>query len=268
MNYKLIHPPEPLRRYVRSFWTLESPTDDGTEKTFTVMSNGAPGLIFQQNPEAFTGFEGERLPQLFVFGQARQYGQLQVSGSFRTIGVNFQPMALKSVFGINANELTDQNTAISNLTRVSLREELLNSSSIEQQLASLSTFLLAQTNHHEDGNKKLNYAVAALAQGKGLSELLQELGRSERWLERLFLAHIGITPKLYARISRFQSALGLLRQGRPRSLTDIAHSLGYFDQSHFIRDFKLFSGVSPGIYVREAIERMPGFPEWNAEPRP
>lgn len=54
-----------------------------------------------------------------------------------------------------------------------------------------------------------------------------------------------------------------IRVGRFRSLTDIAYSLGYFDQSHFIRDFKLFSGVNPGIYLRKAIERMPGFPEWE-----
>jgi len=80
---------------------------------------------------------------------------------------------------------------------------------------------------------------------------------------------------MYTRIIRFQAALALLRRdysGRTggassrgfRSLTDIAHSLGYFDQSHFIRDFRLFSGVAPGAYLRKAIERMPGFPEWES----
>lgn len=227
------------------------------------MCNGLPGLIFQENHEVFTGFEGEQLPQLFVFGQARKYGQLHGGGSFRTVGVTFQPTALKSLFGLNANELTDQNTCISYLAKTSLSEQLLHAGSVQQQVACLFTFLLAQSHRHEDENKKLGYAVAALQQGKSLSAVLHDLHLSERSLERLFLTHIGITPILYARICRFQSSLTLLRQGSFRSLTDIAHSLGYFDQSHFIRDFKLFSGASPGIYLRKTIERMPGFPEWQ-----
>lgn len=93
---------------------------------------------------------------------------------------------------------------------------------------------------------------------------MQDLGLSERSLERLFLTYVGITPILYTRICRFQASLRLLRQGKARSLTDIAYTLGYFDQSHFIRDFKLFSGASPGIYQRNTVERMPGFPEWRS----
>ena len=264
MNYQVIAPPPSLKNYVRDFWALENPTDDGSQKAFTVMCNGLPGLIFQESPALFTGFEGERLPQLFVFGQARKFGQLHGGGRFRTIGVTFQPTALKSVFGLNANELTDQNICISHLAKTSLSEQLLSSRSVQQQATCLFTFLQAQAQRHEDENKQLGYAVAALQQGKRVSSVLQDLHLSERRLERLFLTHIGITPILYARICRFQTSLTLMRQGRFRSLTDIAHSLDYFDQSHFIRDFKLFSGVSPGIYLRKAIERMPGFPEWQS----
>jgi AraC-like DNA-binding protein len=115
----------------------------------------------------------------------------------------------------------------------------------------------------------VEYALTQLQQGQRLSEVLSDLNLSERSLERLFLAHVGITPVLYTRITRFQAAVVLLRRDktdirRPRSLTDIAHSLGYFDQSHFIRDFRLFSGVTPGAYLRKAVERMPGFPEWES----
>lgn len=263
MNYQVIAAPPSLKNYVRYCWTLEHQTDDISQKTFTVMCNGLPGLIFQRNPAVFAGFEGEQLPQLFVFGQARKYGQLRGSGGFQTIGVVLQPTALRSVFGLNSNELTDQNTCISHLSKTFLSEQLLNSSSVQEQVAHLFTFLQAQTHQHEDHNKKLDYAVAALQQGKNLSTVLHQLNLSARSLERLFLTHIGITPIFYARICRFQTSLSLLREGRFRSLTDIAHSLGYFDQSHFIRDFKLFSGASPGIYLRKAIERMPGFPEWQ-----
>lgn len=262
MNYQVFAPPPALRQHVRCFWMLEHEAGDASPKAFTVMSNGIPGLIFQQNPDAFTGFEGERLPQLFVFGQARKYGQLHGSGRFRTIGVNLQPTALKTVFGIDAHELTDQNSCITNLVKTSLTEQLLHCSTVSQQITTLSAFLLQQAHRYNGDHKKLEYAAHALQQGSRLPRVLHDLRISERSLERLFLTYIGITPVLYARICRFQTSLALLRQGKFRSLTDIAHSLGYFDQSHFIRDFKLFSGASPRIYLRQAIERMPGFPEW------
>ncbi|SDP21682.1 Helix-turn-helix domain-containing protein [Mucilaginibacter sp. OK268] len=264
MNYQVIAPPPSLKKHVRYFWTLENQTDDVSQKTFTVMSNGEPGLIFQQDPRIFTGFKRERLPQLFVFGQATRYGQLHGSGSFSTIGVSFQPTALKSMFGLNANELTDQSTCISQLAKTSLTEQLLSCSSTQQQVSCLSVFLQKQKQHDEGENKKLGYAVNALQRGKKLPRILYDLNLSERSLERLFLTHIGITPILYARICRFQTSVALLRKGEIRSLTDIAYTLGYFDQSHFIRDFKIFSGVSPSIYLRKAIERMPGFPEWES----
>ncbi len=263
MKYQVIAPPEQLKNHVRYFWALEDQTDDMSEKTFTVMCNGEPGLIFQQNAELFTGFEGERLPQLFAFGQATKHGQLQGKGSFRTIGISLQPAALKLLFGIDANELANQNTSISNLAKTSLNEQLLNCSSLEQQASCFFNFLEEQVQQHTNENKKVAYAIVKLQQGKRLSEILHDLNLSERSLERLFLTHIGITPILYARICRFQTSLTFLRQGKFRSLADIAYSLGYFDQSHFIRDFKLFSGVSPSIYHRKAIERMPGFPEWQ-----
>ncbi len=226
------------------------------------MCTGAPGLIFQENPDAYTGFEGEQLPQLFVFGQAKQYGQLSSSGSFRTMGANFHPSALKSVFGLDANELAHQNISLSDLVKTSLTDQLLGCCTIQERVALLSNFLLEQIRHHENDNQKVAYAVAALQQGTDISGVLNDLQLSERSLERLFHSHVGITPILFARICRFQSSMALLRGGRFHSLTDIAHTLGYYDQSHFIRDFKLFSGASPGIYLRKAIERMPGFPEW------
>ena len=264
MNYQVIAPPPSLQRFVRYFWALESQTNDVSQKNFTVMANGEPGLIFQQNPEVFTGFAGERLPQLFVFGQATTYGELQGGGNFSTLGVSFQPSALKSLFGLNANELTNQSACISNLAKTSLTEQLLHCNSVEQQVSCLSTFLQMQTHQHEEENKKINYAINALQQGQKLPRILHHLNLSERSLERLFLAHIGITPILYARICRFQKSLRLLRKDDVRSLTDITYILGYFDQSHFIRDFKIFSGVSPTIYLRKTIERMPGFPEWQS----
>ncbi|WP_431216436.1 DUF6597 domain-containing transcriptional factor [Puia sp. P3] len=79
MNYQLIEPPPSLKDFVSHFWVLDGHVARPDPVSFTVMSNGYPGLIFLDNPGAIRGFEGERLPQLFVFGQATKAGQLHSS---------------------------------------------------------------------------------------------------------------------------------------------------------------------------------------------
>jgi AraC-like DNA-binding protein len=73
-----------------------------------------------------------------------------------------------------------------------------------------------------------------------------------RYLQKLFLQYTGFTPKFYHKISRFQYSLKLINKG-DTSLTSIAYDRGYFDQSHFIREFKFFTGVTPGEYTPEAF---------------
>lgn len=68
---------------------------------------------------------------------------------------------------------------------------------------------------------------------------------SERTLVRRFEQQIGVTPKIYASIFRFNSAIQRIENGQFRSLTSLAHDLGYADQSHFIRWFKHFTGETP-----------------------
>jgi AraC-like DNA-binding protein len=74
---------------------------------------------------------------------------------------------------------------------------------------------------------------------------------STRYLSKLFLQYTGVTPKLYTKINRFQQSLQLISE-KQDSLTSIAYDCGYFDQSHFIRDFKSFAGFTPSAYSPDA----------------
>jgi AraC-like DNA-binding protein len=79
-----------------------------------------------------------------------------------------------------------------------------------------------------------------------VNNLAGQLGTSVRTIERIFLEHVGLTPKKFIRLIRFQSALQSLKQGGPFvNLADLAYSFGYTDQSHLIKDFKEFSHRSP-----------------------
>jgi AraC-like DNA-binding protein len=89
---------------------------------------------------------------------------------------------------------------------------------------------------------------------KSIQSLSQEVNLSRRQLERSFMATVGLSPKMFARIVRFQRALYRIENYHETSLTGIAYSSGYYDQSHFIKDFKEFSGLNPRQYLQADIE--------------
>ncbi len=85
---------------------------------------------------------------------------------------------------------------------------------------------------------------------------------SERSLERLIKQYVGISPKVYSRIVRFQSGLQALRKNDFRTLTEVAYQKEFFDQSHFIREFRTFTGMNPKQYLHQTIEQVENYPEW------
>lgn len=263
MNYQQIYPIEPLQKHVRYFWTLEDDSIDFSYKTFKIMSDGLPGLIFQENPTAFFDENDRPLPQAFIYGQTTRYTEHKAMKSFRNIGVYFQPTALKSIFGIDANELTNQHIDINELIKTNITDQLLNTNTAEQRIKLLSSYLIQQAEQRKAENEKVNFATSQLQIGVSLPTIQKELNLSERSLERYFKQHIGISPKLYARINRFQSALENIRQTQVNKLTNIAYQNDYFDQSHFIREFKEFAGTSPKHFKLKANEQVANFLEWK-----
>jgi AraC-like DNA-binding protein len=110
-----------------------------------------------------------------------------------------------------------------------------------------------------DGKRTLWSLVSAIVDAGGLlriDELCGTRGIPIRQIDRLFRAHVGVSPKTFARIVRFQSALTLLTRNPGGTLADVAARCGYYDQPHFVREFKRFAGTAPkhqvGYFPSEA----------------
>jgi len=84
-----------------------------------------------------------------------------------------------------------------------------------------------------------------------VSYLLDTFNLSERQFERRFTQTVGVTPQAYIRVKRFNEAIRLMKSGQYAMLSDIAYALNYYDQSHFVRDIKAFSGLTPGNLSRQ-----------------
>jgi AraC-like DNA-binding protein len=89
----------------------------------------------------------------------------------------------------------------------------------------------------------------------GVAGVAKALGKSERQLERRFLARVGVSPKRFAILRRFERAVALAKTSP--SLTAAAHDAGYFDQSHFVRDFRRFTGHSPRSILMSESSKSP-----------
>ena len=264
-NRTLIRPPAILSDYVRYFGVIEGCPDQGVTKNFGVLVDGTPGLIFQENAESFIFDSATRLPQLFVHGLGTSYRTKTATGGYCNLGVYFQPHGLKAVLGIDAGDLTDRYVDLDMIMVSDLTEQLLTTVKIMERIELITSFLIRQLTSRAVRNKeKAGYAVKRIMAGYPSTprhSLCDELNLSERSLERLFKSHIGVSPRLFHRISRFQKALNGLQSGSQQSLTSLAYLYGYADQSHFIREFRQFAGGSPGQVLSRTDGALSNFPE-------
>lgn len=268
MEYQKISPPEHLRAYVRYFWALESNGTAPAPKTFRTIADGSPGLIFQHSEQGSFYQYDKKLPSVFLYGQTTTCTEIQSPSVFRAIGVYFEPHVLKSVFGFCASELTDTCIDIGEIARRSgfaLSGQLMEAATATEQATILSGYLSQQLCRNEDAmDASLAYAIAQISRSKGqvsLKELHRQSGMSERNFERRFQQSVGLSPKLYSRICRFQASLAQLRNNDFQKLSDIAFENEYTDQSHFIRAFKEFAGLSPNQFQKKSNELVENFAE-------
>lgn len=267
MRYQQIVPPEHLQPHIRYFWTLESDLFDLSEKKIGPLADGCPGIIIQGSTEG-TYYDAERhaFPPLFLYGQTVKRQALYFRGRFETLGICFQPYGLKSLFGFDAQELTDGCLDLRGMkvfNKESLAELVLSTGLMTRRLALLTGYLSTHARSRGiDAAVQATVAEVTRTQGNlSLVSLQQALKLSERTLERRFLEHVGISPKLFARINRFQASLQQLRAHGSTKLSDIAYDHGYTDQSYFIRSFKEFTGVSPRQFKSQCNHLVePGVP--------
>lgn len=268
MVFKQTYPVPQLADYVQYFWTLESISRPELPQVLGPLADGCPGLIFQPKSEGvFYDQRQQELHEVFLYGQTLTRTSINLVGRFKTTGVSFKPHALKSLFGFDANELTDDCldiNLVSTARNFKLTERLLGSPVSRNHVEILSAFLLEQLRRYQITTDPVTqYASSKIMVSNGkvsLKSLQDELKLSERTFERKFNQQIGISPKMFSKICRFQASLHQMKSQRYDTLADIAYDNGFSDQSHFIRVFREFSGFSPFQFQKRSASLHDSFP--------
>jgi AraC-like DNA-binding protein len=133
-----------------------------------------------------------------------------------------------------------------------LREQLLATVEVDRRFEIVEQFLLAKFRSKFVENECVAFAVnemRARPDALGIAEMNRKIGYSQKHFVSLFAKHVGITPKAYLKIMRFQKAVCEIEKTADVDWTRLALDCGFYDQSHFINDFKLFSGFTPADYA-------------------
>jgi AraC-like DNA-binding protein len=268
MNYQTFAPTAALQPYVKYFYSLKTDGVAGEEKSFRIIADGCPGMLLQDHADGSFAKDGKALPASFLFGQSTRHANIDLKGNFNAIGVYLQPNALHAIFGISAQELTDSCLDLDDLaTRKAYRisEQLDDAIYADKKIELISAYLLKElAQNRAMTNQTIHYALGQILSANGqvsINVLQQQLGMPERTFERKFKEYVGISPKLFARICRFQTSLKQLQSKDFYKLSDIAYQNEYADQSHFIRSFKEFAGLSPNQYKNRSNEVLENLSE-------
>lgn len=224
-----------------------------------LFANGSPTLLFQTSNG---DIDGEATHNLTLFGQTVFPRKLTIKSDFTLIAYFFQPAAIYSIFGIPAHQLTDSPLPLDLLLgkeAAELEQRLLEARSVAAMLRSLDEFtlyLIRRAGNFRPGvlarAKRAAHAAAGVASCSSF-ELLRtvqnELCMTERSFQRLFNDVIGLSPGMYRRVRQFDTAFQQLNKGQFTKLSDIAFRNDYSDQSHYIRAFREFTGITPKAYL-------------------
>jgi AraC-like DNA-binding protein len=192
------------------------------------------------------------VPETVLVGpQTFPRAQLSMSGSVHVFNILFQPTGLHQLVGVDMNSLIDRDPAASDVfgtSAVRLGDVVRSAPDFFARVRAVEQWLDGVMEKRARSNEAVYHASTLLINTAGrirIDDLVRQAGMSASQLQRLFSKQVGMTPKGYARLVRFDRALVARRNARERSWTDILHELGYFDQAHFIREFRTFTGISP-----------------------
>jgi AraC-like DNA-binding protein len=150
---------------------------------------------------------------------------------------------------------------LNELSTGDLNDQLLETKDEQQQITLLTDFLIAKLKQARARDRLVEESLRLIhkeAASIQVGCLLERLSISERHFERRFRQSVGVSPHFYIRVKRFNEAVRLMKRGDFARMTDVAHALNFYDESHFIRDIKAFSGMTPKVLSQKEGDFLHG----------
>ena len=258
MNYQTYEPHPDLESVVSCYWTLEVPATNDSQKQ-RIIPDGTIEMAFilGDDIKRYTSEDDFILqPRAMVLGQTIEPFYIEPTGYVNTFAIRFYPYGFANFVTVPIRTLANKETPIEILfgekTAKKLDGEIVQATNVKERIAIIERFLLNKLSEQSTVDNIVRTTVDALLLTKGSASIigiLKEDLSKRRQLERKFVKQIGLSPKQLGKVIRLQSALKMLLNEEGESLTNIAYENEYYDQAHFIKDFKEFTGISPKEFL-------------------
>lgn len=246
-----------LRPFVAQLWASGEPlgVPDAAPWREHALPSGAMHLVVRltdsplRMADPLKGEVAQTVAPSLVGGMRSGYYVRELLEPSCSVGAVLRPGAAGCLFGVTAGALAERHTSLEDLWGLAardLRDRLLEQRRPEDRLAVFEAALAARLPRVHGLHPAVAQALAQFPSGASVAEVVRQGGVSHRRFIELFRQSVGLAPKTFLRVQRFQRALPALCAGP--SLAAVAADLGYSDQSHFNREFLAFSGVTPLAY--------------------
>lgn len=220
------------------------------------LDGGSTPLVYLSEDCNINGRDGGNIQVLGL--QTKYRGMISFNGNHRLFSIQFRPAGFFRVFGIPLELCTHQMLSSEDLLGSEAKNlicQLNEAPNLTEMVERTDRFLLyyLRKSKAKDPYNAITQISNALSKNHmyaDIKTLAREANLSVKSFERQFGQKVGIGPKLYCRINRFNQALLYKMLNPDKSWTHITHTLGYYDQNHFIKDFKEFANNSPGQFMK------------------
>lgn len=271
MTYTTFEPQPDWAPFINCYWTLEAEKQDNPERQ-RIVPDGCMEMIFHHGDKYKQYTDGDAYivqPSCFVFGQITKPLYIEPTGKTGIFAVRFQAEGFMPFATMPLNAMENRAVPLGELfgqEGLSLQKKILSAPTTEKRIAIIEGFLLASLIDAKQLDRTIKESVRLVMEVKGqlsIDELSESVNISKRQLERKFSAIIGVSPKQLAKIVRLQATLKMLLKDDFKNFTTIAHENNYYDQAHFIKEFKEFTGVSPKEFYSDNLKLSNLFTETN-----
>ena len=271
--YRTYCPQPPLAEFVDLIWLYE-----GFEQTHTReyrLPDGSMELIINLHDDTIPVYDRQNTDQFQTFrgsvisGAHSESFIIDTASLTSVMGVHFKPGGAFPFFKLPASELHNAHVSLQTVWGAAvddLREQLLEAETLEIRSCILEQALLARLARPLVGHPAVAFALKEFQEvphTRTISDVSERIGLSSRRFIQVFHEEVGLTPKLFCRVQRFQEVLRRIGREQQVEWVDIALTCGYFDQAHFIHDFRAISGLNPGAYLLNRSEHLNHVPLYD-----
>lgn len=259
MNYQTFHPHADLAPLIKCYWTLEIPAEANPQRQ-RIIPDGCIEMIFilGDDVKRYTSDDNFILqPRAMILGQTIDPFYVEPTGYVHSFAARFYPYGFAAFATTAINNLVNKETPIHLIfgekASRELEEKIVNAPDTQSRIKITEEFLSSKLENKSTIDSIVKATIDTLLKTNGsthIKSILNDGGLSKRrQLERKFLKEVGLSPKQLGKVIRLQAALKMLLNQSSESMTAIAYESDYYDQAHFIKDFKKFTGTNPKAFL-------------------